>query len=38
MNYEANFDMVLENIEKARLETNEHQIVKICFIIHLLPL
>jgi len=29
MNYEANFDKVLENIEKARLETNEHQIVKI---------
>jgi len=29
MNYEANFDKVLENIEKARIETNEHQIVKI---------
>ncbi len=29
MNYEKNFDEVLEKIERARLETNEHQIVKI---------
>ena len=29
MNYEKNFDEVLERIEKARIETNEHQIVKI---------
>ncbi len=29
MNYEQNFDRVLEKIERARVETNEHQIVKI---------
>jgi pyridoxal phosphate enzyme (YggS family) len=32
MNYEARFDEVLEKIEKARIETNEHQIVKIVAI------
>ncbi len=32
MNYEKRFDEVLEKIEKARLETNEHQIVKIVAI------
>ena len=29
MNYEKRFDEVLERIEKARLETNEYQIIKI---------
>ncbi|HIO90884.1 MAG TPA: YggS family pyridoxal phosphate-dependent enzyme [Campylobacterales bacterium] len=29
MNYEKKYDEVLEKIEKARVETNEHQIVKI---------
>jgi len=29
MDFEKNFDEVLERIEKARIETNEHQIVKI---------
>ena len=32
MNYEARFDEVLEKIEKARIQTNEHQIVKIVAI------
>jgi pyridoxal phosphate enzyme (YggS family) len=32
MNYEAKFDEVLEKMEIARLETNEHQIVKIVAI------
>ena len=32
MSYEARFDEVLEKIEKARIETNEHQIVKIVAI------
>jgi len=32
MNFEKRFDEVLERIEKARIETNEHQIVKIVAI------
>jgi len=32
INYEKIFDEVLERIEKARVETNEHQIVKIVAI------
>jgi len=32
MNYEQTFDRVLDRIEKVRIETNEHQIVKIVAI------
>jgi len=32
INYEKKFDEVLERIEKARIQTNEHQIVKIVAI------